>query len=62
MAEKRAEHGREGPPDVFMDGHLGDAVQVVFHRVLDRHDLSRAPQAFDGRVQRRRLSQIRSVL
>ena len=56
-AHERAQAGGEGQPGLRVDLDLGDALQLVLDRVLDRDDvlLGRVELA-EGRVERRRLA------
>ena len=57
LAQERAQGGGEGHPDIRSDQHLVDARQIVFDRILGRHDvdLVRVDPA-QGAVQGRRLT------
>ena len=53
LAQDRAQTACEGHVDLGVDLGLTDAVDVVFDRVLDRHDVAAAVVEYlQGRVQR----------
>ena len=57
LPEHGAEGGGERHPDVVPHRHLVDAVELVFHRVLDRDDLAVGlVDEMEAAVERRRLA------